>query len=169
MCIRVLIVSHAQNVVLDPGNFVVKDESAVRLPTQRCGPCLPSHMNIALWIAAALLAIVFLLAGAMKIGAPRAKLLANPRMGWVNDVSDRGVKIIGVVEVLGAIGLILPPLTGVAPFLVGWAAVGLAIVMAGAIAIHVRREETKDIVVPVVLLLLAAFVAWGRFGDYAFV
>jgi hypothetical protein len=41
--------------------------------------------------------------------------------------------------------------------------------MAGAIAIHVRREETKDIAMPVVLLLLAAFVAWGRFGDYAFV
>ena len=126
-------------------------------------------MNIALWIAAALLAIVFLLAGAMKISASRAKLLANPRMGWVNDVSERGVKVIGVVEVLGAIGLILPPLTGIAPFLVGWAAVGLAIVMAGAIAIHVRREETKDIVVPIILLLLAAFVAWGRFGDYAFV
>ncbi len=142
---------------------------AVRLLVLRAAACLPSPMNIALWIAAAFLAIVFLFAGAMKLGAPRQKLLANPRMGWVGDVSDRGVKLIGALEVLGAVGLILPAVTGVAPFLVGWAAVGLAIVMAGSIAIHVRRGETKDIVMPVVLLLLAAFVAWGRFGDYMFV
>lgn len=125
-------------------------------------------MNIALWIAAGLLALVFIFAGGMKLGASRQKLLANPRMGWANDVSERGITFIGLVEVLGAIGLILPGVTGVAPFLVGWAAVGLAIVMAGAIAIHVRRGETKDIVMPVVLLLLAAFVAWGRFGAYMF-
>ena len=141
----------------------------MRLPGRGRPACLPAYMNIALWVAAGLLALVFLLAGGMKLSASRQKLLANPRMGWVNDVSERGVKFIGLVEVLGALGLILPAITGIAPFLVGWSAVGLAIVMAGAIAVHVRRNETKDIVVPVVLLLLAAFVAWGRFGSYTFV
>lgn len=141
----------------------------MRLPVRGRPACLPAYMNIALWVAAGLLALVFFLAGGLKLSASRQKLLANPRMGWVNDVSERGVKFIGLVEVLGALGLILPAITGIAPFLVGWSAVGLAIVMAGAIAVHVRRNETKDILVPVVLLLLAAFVAWGRFGSYAFV
>ena len=78
------------------------------------------------------------------------------------------IKAIGVAEVLGAIGLILPALTGIAVILVPVAAVELALDMLGAVITHLRRGESKVVAAPVVLLLLAAFVAWGRFGPYAF-
>ncbi|HET7901849.1 MAG TPA: DoxX family protein, partial [Candidatus Nanopelagicales bacterium] len=76
--------------------------------------------------------------------------------------------LIGVLEVLGAIGLILPGITGIAPFLVPLAATGLALLMIGAIVVHARRGERQPIGANIVLLLLAVFVAWGRFGAYAF-
>lgn len=123
-------------------------------------------MNIFLWIVASLLALAFLGAGVMKLSQPREKLAAS--MGWVNDFSAPMVKAIGALEVLGALGLILPAATGIAPILTPLAAVGLALVMAGAIVTHLRRGEAKTIAVNVVLLLLAAIVAWGRFGPYAF-
>ena len=69
---------------------------------------------------------------------------------------------------LGAIGLILPAVLDVAPVLVPVAAVGLALVMVGAATTHLRRKETPMVVLNVVLLALALFVAWGRFGPYAF-
>jgi hypothetical protein len=123
-------------------------------------------MNIALWIAAGLLAVAMLAAGFSKLATPKEKLLA--RMAWVEDVSPGMIKFIGLMEVLGAVGLILPALTGIAPILVPLAATGIAIIMIGAIIVHVRRGETKEIAPSVVLLALALFVAWGRFGPYAF-
>ncbi|MGC3953690.1 MAG: DoxX family protein [Propionicimonas sp.] len=121
-------------------------------------------MNIFLWIVAGLLALVFLAAGAMKLSQPREKLAAS--MGWVDGVSAPLVKAIGGLEVLGALGLILPAATGIAPILTPLAAVGLAVVMVGAIATHLRRKEYSAIGINVVLLILAAVVAWGRFGHY---
>lgn len=121
-------------------------------------------MNIFLWIVAGLLALVFLAAGAMKLSQPREKLAAS--MGWVDGVSAPLVKAIGGLEVLGALGLILPAATGIAPILTPLAAVGLAVVMVGAIATHLRRKEYSAIGINVVLLILAAVVAWGRFGPY---
>lgn len=123
-------------------------------------------MNVFLWIVAGLLALAFLGAGAMKLSQPREKLAAS--MGWVNDFSAPMVKTIGALEVLGALGLILPAVTGIAPILTPLAAVGLLLIMIGAIVTHLRRGEARTIVVNVVLLLLAAVVAWGRFGPYAF-
>ena len=124
-------------------------------------------MNVVLWIVAGVLAAAFLGAGLMKLGQPKKKL-ADSGMGWTNDFSDGAVKAIGALEVLGALGLILPAVFDVATVLVPIAATGLALLMLGAAATHARRKESQMIVVNVVLFALAAFVAWGRFGDYSF-
>lgn len=123
-------------------------------------------MNITLWIVAAVLAVVFFMAGLMKATQPKEKLAAN--MGWVEDFSAGTVKFIGVVEMLGALGLILPAAFGIAPILTPLAATGLAITMVLAAVVHARRKESQMIVVNVVLLALAAFVAVMRFGSQAF-
>jgi uncharacterized membrane protein YphA (DoxX/SURF4 family) len=118
-------------------------------------------MNTALWIVQGLLAVAFLMAGLMKATQPKKKLAEN--MAWVNDFSASQVRAIGIVEILGAIGLILPAATGILPILTPVAAVGLVVTMLGAAATHVRRGEIQMIVVNMVLLLLAVFVAYGRF------
>ena len=124
-------------------------------------------MNIVLWIIAGLLAAAFLTAGLMKLSQPKEKLVASG-MGWAADFSAGTVKTLGGLEVLGAIGLILPAALNIAPVLVPLAALGLAIVMIGAVITHGRRRETQSITMNVVLLVLAAVVVWGRFGPYSF-
>jgi uncharacterized membrane protein YphA (DoxX/SURF4 family) len=123
-------------------------------------------VNIALWIVAGLLALAFLGAGSMKTFRPKSAL--RSQMGWVDDFPDAGVKAIGVLEILAAIGLVLPPALDIAPILSPLAALGLVLMMIGAIVVHTRRKEYQGLPVNIVLLLLAAFVAWGRFGPYAF-
>jgi hypothetical protein len=78
------------------------------------------------------------------------------------------VKAIGVLEVLAAVGLVLPAATGIAPVLTPWAAVDVALLMAGASVVHYRRGELPFIGVTLALLGVAAFVGWGRLGPYAF-
>ncbi|ADJ43271.1 DoxX family protein [Amycolatopsis mediterranei S699] len=124
-------------------------------------------MNIVLWIIAGLLAAAFAAAGAMKLTQPKEKLAASG-MAWTEDVSPGLVKLIGGLEVLAAIGLILPAVLDIAPVLVPFAALGLVLIMIGAIVTHARRKETQAIGINVVLLLLAAVVVWGRFGPYSF-
>lgn len=124
-------------------------------------------MNVVLWIIAIVLAVVFLGAGLAKITRPKDALAAS-RMGFVEDFSPGTIKAIGVAEVLAAIGLILPGITGIAPILVPLAASGLVLLMIGAIITHVRRKELPMVIGNVVLLILAAIEAWGRFGPYAF-
>ena len=117
-------------------------------------------MNIALWIVQGLLAVAFLMAGGMKLAQPKEKLATN--MGWVEDFSQNTVRVIGLLEVLGAIGLILPMALSILPVLTGIAAVGLVLTMIGAAITHIRRGEMPMLVPPAVLGLLAAFVAVGR-------
>jgi uncharacterized membrane protein YphA (DoxX/SURF4 family) len=124
-------------------------------------------VNVVLWIVAGVLAAVFLGSGLSKLAQPRKKIV-DSGMGWAEDFSDGAVKAIGALEVLGALGLVLPAVFDVAPVLVPIAAVGLALVMAGAAVVHARRKETPMVVANLVLLALAVFVAWGRFGPYAF-
>ncbi|MGQ0838546.1 DoxX family protein [Actinokineospora sp.] len=124
-------------------------------------------MNVVVWIVQGVLAAVFLGAGAMKLFQPRAKLMADPKMGWAGDFSDSMVKTIGALEILAAIGLVLPWLTGIAKVLTPLAAVGLVLMMIGAVVVHVRRKENAAVPPGVVLGLLAAFVAWARFGGVA--
>ncbi|MFD9210203.1 DoxX family protein [Streptomyces sioyaensis] len=124
-------------------------------------------MNMVLWGLAGVLAVAFLAAGAMKLSQPKEKLVASG-MGWAGDMSAGTVKLIGAMEVLAAVGLTVPALSGVAPVLVPLAALGLVLVMVGGVVVHARRGETQMIVVDVALLAFAAVVMWGRFGPYAF-
>lgn len=117
-------------------------------------------MSITLWIIQALLALVFLVAGVIKMARSKEQLAG--RMEWVEDFSPNAVRLIGVTETLGALGLILPAATGILTWLTPLAAVGLALVMVGAIITHVRRSRYSRIMMPIVLLVLAAFVAYGR-------
>lgn len=122
-------------------------------------------MNIALWIVQGLLAAMFLMAGIAKSTQPREKLLKQ--LPWVEDFSTPVVRLIGVSELAAGLGLVLPAATGIAPVLTPLAAVGLVVIMLAAMVVHGRRKEVQGIVVNVVLLVAAAFVAWGRFGPYA--
>lgn len=116
-------------------------------------------MNIALWIVQVLLAVLFLAAGVMKAFQYEQ---VKERMAWAKDVSKGTVTFIGIAEILGAVGLILPALFGIATWLVPTAALGLAVIMVLAAAFHAQRRENQSIVINVVLLVLAAFVAYGR-------
>lgn len=118
-------------------------------------------MNIALWIVQILLALLFGMAGATKLTQPKEKLAVQ--MAWVNDFAPNTVKLIGGLELLAAIGLVAPMLTGILPILTPLAAVGLILTMIGAMLTHVRRNENPLVMANLVILLLAAFVAYGRF------
>jgi hypothetical protein len=120
-------------------------------------------MDRALWIVAGLLAVAYLVGGGGKLILPKEKIAATPGGGWVEDFSAGAVKAIGALEVLAAVGLILPAALGIAPVLVPLAAAGLVLVMIGAAITRLRRHETKAMVADLVYLALAAFVAWGRF------
>lgn len=124
-------------------------------------------MNIALWIIAGVLGAASLAGGAQKLAQPKAKLAAGG-YGWVDDFSAGGVKTIGALEVLAGLGLILPAALDIAPVLVPVAATGLVLLMIGAALTHLRRHESQAIVVNAVILAVAAFVAWGRFGPHSF-
>jgi uncharacterized membrane protein YphA (DoxX/SURF4 family) len=119
-------------------------------------------MLIAVWIVSGLLALVYIAAGSMKTLQPKEKLASN--LPWVEDFTAAQVKLIGIVEFLGGLGLILPVLTGIAPILTPIAAVGLVIVQAVAMVVHIRRGEQKALPINAVLLLLAAFIAVARFA-----
>ncbi len=125
-------------------------------------------MNAVLWVLQALLAAAFLGAGAMKLTRTREALVANG-MGWAEGFSPTAIKLIGLAEVLGAIGVILPALTKIAPILVPIAASCLALTMVGAVLVHIQRKDPPGRVIPsMVLAVLAVIVAFGRFGAYAF-
>lgn len=117
-------------------------------------------LHIGLWVAQALLAAAFLAAGGMKVSAPIEQLQAQ--MPWVSGAMGGAVRFIGVVELLGALGLILPAATRVMPKLTPLAASGLLAVMVLASVTHVSRGEYPMILANIVLGALAAFVAWGR-------
>lgn len=120
-------------------------------------------VNIALWIAQGLLGLVYLAAGGLKVVRPRERLVASGNFEWMKDSSDAGVKAVGLVEILGALGVILPWLTGIAPILTPIAAVGLVVVQIGALRVHLVRNERQPLPANVLLLLLAGFAAVGRF------
>ena len=118
-------------------------------------------MGIALWVIQGLLAVAFLGAGASKLSQPKEKLLKN--MAWVEDFSQPAVRLIGAAEVLGAIGVVVPALTGIVPWLTPLAALGLVLLMVGAALTHLRRKEYSNIAINAALLVLATLVAYGRF------
>jgi uncharacterized membrane protein YphA (DoxX/SURF4 family) len=118
-------------------------------------------MNIFLWILQALMAIMFLI---------HARLMFFPeasqarQMPYVLAIPAPFRRALGTAEALGAMGLLLPGLTHVLPWLTPLAAAGLVILMASAVVFHIRRQEDSNIVLNVILLVLAAVVAYGRFA-----
>ena len=117
-------------------------------------------MKYALWIVQILLALAFLASGFMKLVMPVEQLAQN--MVWVNDVQVWLVRFIGLAELAGGLGLVLPALTRIQPQLTPLAAAGLALDMFLATAFHIIRGEFGVVVPTLVLLALAAFVAYGR-------
>jgi uncharacterized membrane protein len=119
-------------------------------------------MNITLWIVQGFLAIIFIIAGVLKTTTPKDNLLKQ--LPWVKDYSYGTVKLIGVSEFLGGIGLIVPWMTGIVRVLTPISAIGLCIIMALALATeHLKKKEYKEVAFNTALLILAAFVAVGRF------
>jgi DoxX-like family len=113
------------------------------------------------------LAVVFTAAGAIKLIQPRDQL-AKTLGGWVYDFPAALLKPLGLAELLGAAGLIVPPLVHIAPILTAIAASGLLVTMIGAMVTHARRGEYPNVAINVLLAIMAAVVAWGRFGPYSF-
>jgi hypothetical protein len=127
-------------------------------------------MNVALWIVAGVLAVVFLFSSISKLFVPKEKLAGA--MGnlskWVEDFSPGALRAIGAVEFLGAVGLILPAVLNITPVLVPVAASGAVLLFIGAAITRLRRGERATIAGDLVYLALAAFVASGRFGPWSF-
>ena len=117
-------------------------------------------MVLALWVIQVLLALTFSNAASRKLVRQKGK--PSKSMAWREDFSRRTVRLVGVLELLGAVGLVLPALTGVLPWLTPLAA-GLALTMIGAALVHLGRGEYETVPVIAVLMVLALFVAYGRF------
>jgi hypothetical protein len=122
-------------------------------------------MNTTTWIVQGVLAFALIGAGTMKLVKSRKALISSgPSMAWAEDFSDGTVKLIGLVEVAAAAGLVLPWALGVAPVLTPAAGVGAALLLIGAAVVHLRRHESKAVGAPLFLAVLGAFVAVSRFG-----
>jgi len=121
-------------------------------------------MNVFFWIVQGLLAAMFGLSGLGKLLQPKDKLAET--YPWAHDFSQPNVWFIGGIEILGAIGLIAPAATRIAPILTPIAATGLAVFAVVAAVLHIRRNEVQGVVIVAVLFALSALVAWGRFGPY---
>ncbi len=125
-------------------------------------------MNLGLWIAAGLLAAVALAGGISKTFVPKAKLAAAHGGEWTAGASVGFVKTLGVLELLAAVGLILPAIVDIAPVMVPVTAVCWVLLMIGAMITHGRLGQSKLVMLNSVYLALAAFIAWGRFGPESF-
>ncbi|HYG92789.1 MAG TPA: DoxX family protein [Nocardioides sp.] len=125
-------------------------------------------MNVTLWIAASLLALVALAGGITKTFIPKAKLEQHDGAAWTRQFSPGFVKTLGVIELLAAVGLILPALVDVAPVMVPITAVCWVALMIGAMITHGRLGQVKLVLVNVVYVVLAVFIAVGRFGPESF-
>lgn len=115
-------------------------------------------MTVAYWILAGLTAAFYLYSGVLK--AVRSAEQLRPMMGWVDSVPMTFVRTIGVLEILGAIGLILPPLTGIAPWLAFAAAIAFFLLQIGATTLHLRRGESSVVGLNLVLLVAGALLIW---------
>jgi len=117
-----------------------------------------------LWVVASLLAAAFLASGLTKLIWPKPKLIAKGN-AWAESFSPAAIKSIAAAEILAAAGLILPRLLGTAEFLTPLAAAGLALLMIGAAAVHLRRHEPKGVAACAAYFAVAALVAalaWSR-------
>jgi len=121
-------------------------------------------LNTALWIVQSILAFAFVAAGGIKSSQPKEALEA--KMAWTQDFSQGVVRLIGLAEILGAAGLVLPMMLDIYPWLTHFAAAGLALLMLGAAGTHVKRKEWGLMFIPLTLGAMAAFVALNRGGHH---
>jgi len=121
-------------------------------------------VEIAVGIVSGLLAFAFLAGGVVRLVVPAERYGTWPNQQWILAVPRAGVVAISIAEILGAVGLVLPALTGIAPILTPIAAVALALIMVGALVFHLRRNERPNIPVAIVLIALLTFVAIARFA-----
>ena len=119
-------------------------------------------MNVALWIVQGLLALAFIFVGSFKAFAYEKFKAQAEKGGKASGISRGLARFIGIAEIAGGIGIVLPMAANVAPWLSLWAAVGLATILLLAVGFHIRRGESPA--PPAVLFVLAAFVVYGRFG-----
>lgn len=129
-------------------------------------------MNLALWIVAGLLAALALSGGLTKAFMNKAKLDdlgAKSGGGWTMHASAGFVRTLGALEILAAVGLILPAALDIAPVMVPVTAVCWILLMIGAMITHARYEQYKYVALNLVYVAMAAFVAWGRFGPEPFI
>ena len=124
-------------------------------------------MNTAITVIQVLLGIGFTVSGLVKLTIPYAKLAKLSVAGWIIDFKPEHIRLIGVLEVCAAVGIIVPLFLHSLTMLTPLAAVGLALVMAGAMATHLRRVEYWHMVVNLIYLGLALFVAYGRLVGFA--
>ena len=124
-------------------------------------------LNIALWAAQIFLTLVFFITGAAKLFLPMENL--NELIPWTKDFNSMPVRLIGLSEIIGSLGLILPSLLRIKPQLTSLAAIGVAVVMLLATIFNISIGETSVIGLNILLFLLATFVAWGRFKKSAIV
>jgi hypothetical protein len=115
-------------------------------------------MEIAYWIVAGILALFYLYAGGLKLIRSRDEL--RPMMAWVDAMPFGLVRLVGALEVAGALGLVLPPLTGAAPVLALLAALGFVVLQVLAAGLHLSRGEARDVWLNAVLVAVAAVTAW---------
>ena len=125
-------------------------------------------MDTTLWIAAGLLALVALTGGFTKTFIPKEKLEHHEGAAWTRGVSPAFVKTLGVLELLAAIGLILPAMVDVAPVMVPVTAVCWVALMIGAMITHGRLGQFKLVMLNVVYVAIAVFITVGRFGPESF-
>ncbi|WP_405791433.1 DoxX family protein [Streptomyces sp. NBC_00029] len=114
-------------------------------------------MNIAYWIVAGLLALFYFYAGTLKVIRSRDQL--RPMMTWVDRIPLPALRALGAVEILGATGLVLPPLTGIAPSLAPAAAIGFVLLQIGAITVHLSGRDRR-IALNAGLTVTAAVTIW---------
>ncbi len=115
-------------------------------------------MTVAYWIVAVLLGLFYLYSGGIK--AVRSPEQLKPMMAWVDTVPLPALRALGIVEVLGALGLLLPPLTGTAPGLAIAAAAGLVLLQFGAMRLHLSRGEVRETGLNIALIVLAGVAVW---------
>lgn len=120
-------------------------------------------MSFAVWILQFLLAFAFVAAGVTKLVTPTVKL--RRRMAWVESFNPLLIKLIGALELLGGLGLFLPPIVAFVPTVFTLlSAFGLAVMMLGAIVVHLRRKEAREGLPALILLLFLILLIFGLFA-----
>jgi putative oxidoreductase len=118
-------------------------------------------LNITLWIVQGLTATLMLMSAYMKIATPILEL--SSKWKWTGELPETVVRLLGVIDLLGGIGIILPALLRIKPSLTPLAAVGIILLMISASVFHISRGEASVIGSNIILMFLASFIAWGRY------